>query len=71
MNDTTLWKIVVGARAPRPSSLSGIQGWSARTVKPNTNSTVLKISIAAVYCFQVCGPLSRARSIARSGPRGR
>ena len=62
MNEMTVLKIVVGASMPWPRGFSGIQGCSASTMKPKTNSTVLKISSAAVYCFQSCGPLSSRSS---------
>ena len=71
MNDTTLWKIVVGANIPRPSPFSGIQGWIASTINPNTNRTLLNSSKEAVYCFQFCGPQSNFVSIQRRIGNGR
>src|SRR5260370_4339757 len=65
MNETVLWKMVLGDSIPRPSGFRGSQGCSASTAKLNTNIVVLKMSKEAVYCFQFCWPLSRCPSTQR------
>src|SRR5262249_3634036 len=63
MKEATVLKIVVGHSSPYfPSGFSGAIGWIARITKPYTKSTVLKTSIATVYCFQSCSPESRRSS---------
>ena len=62
-NEVAELKIVVGASMPLPAGAKGRNGCSAKTTKPNTNSTVLNSSSETAYCFQFCGPVSRRDSI--------